>query len=627
MSLWPSWRPLLAATFAVVFCLLAALPVAHLAQADSSPAEDQYLSPGEMSLSSDGSQVYVVCEQSDELLALDPDTGKILRRVGVGHQPRGLAVAQNGQQIYVSNSWDDTISVIDAESFRLVRTLRDGAEPSGLVLDREGTSLYVANRISNDISILDPKTGIEKKRLLAGRGSSYLAISPDGSRVYGTHIYPNPRASRTPPESEITVIDTDRQIVVDRISLPSIAGVFHIATSNDGRLNVVGELRPKNLVPLAHVAHGWALDNSLTLFGEDVGTPVQIPLDELEGYTSLPFSVVISRDKSRIYVSAASSDTVAVIDTKLLLTYIHAHRRSFVNDLSAAGNYLIARIQVGKNPRGLLFTRDGKHLLVSNRLDDTISVIDTTTNTVVSVFDLGGPKKPSAWRRGEQNFYSAKYSFQGQFSCANCHLDSTFDALEWDLEPDGFGEDIVDNRLLEDVRDTEPYKWNGGNPDLPTECGPRTEKYFFRSQGFSQKELADLALYVRSLPPRPNRFRLPNGQLTPAQERGKAIFNRIRDKHRNPIPQEKQCAFCHSGPKYTSKRQFDVGTGKATDRSPVFDTPQLTNVALTAPYLHDGSARTLEEIWTVFNPNDIHGVTNDLTKDELNDLIEYLRTL
>ena len=66
---------------------------------------------------------------------------------------------------------------------------------------------------------------------------------------------------------------------------------------------------------------------------------------------------------------------------------------------------------------------------------------------------------------------------------------------------------------------------------------------------------------------------------------------------------------------------------KPTDRSPSIDTPQLTERRLSAPYLHDGSARTLEEIWTVFNPKDTHGVTNDLTKDELNDLIEYLRTL
>jgi cytochrome c peroxidase len=69
-----------------------------------------------------------------------------------------------------------------------------------------------------------------------------------------------------------------------------------------------------------------------------------------------------------------------------------------------------------------------------------------------------------------------------------------------------------------------------------------------------------------------------------------------------------------------------VGTGKSVDNSSVFDTPQLMSLALTAPYLHDGSAASLEEIWTVYNPHDRHGRTNDLTKDELNDLIEYLRT-
>jgi cytochrome c peroxidase len=195
------------------------------------------------------------------------------------------------------------------------------------------------------------------------------------------------------------------------------------------------------------------------------------------------------------------------------------------------------------------------------------------------------------------------------------------------LEPDGFGKDIVDNRLLENLAGTEPFKWNGGNPDLPTECGPRTEKYFFRSQSFGDHELTDLVTFIFSLPNRPNRNRLPNGELTPAQERGKAIFERMRSKNGKPIPPENQCGFCHSGAKFTNRQQLDVGTGKPTDRSPLIDVPHLLNVAHSAPYLHDGSAQSLEEIWTVFNPKDKHGVSNDLTKDELNDLIEYLKTL
>ena len=139
---------------------------------------------------------------------------------------------------------------------------------------------------------------------------------------------------------------------------------------------------------------------------------------------------------------------------------------------------MTARIPVGRNPRGALLSPDGKRLYVANRLDDNISVIDTSSDKVISTIDLGGPKTVNALRRGEQLFFTADYAFQGQFGCANCHLDATIDGLQWDLEPDGFGKDIVDNRSLENLAGTEPFKWNGGNPDMPTECGPRTEKFF-----------------------------------------------------------------------------------------------------------------------------------------------------
>ncbi|MFZ0430739.1 MAG: heme transporter CcmC, partial [Acidobacteriota bacterium] len=57
-----------------------------------------------------------------------------------------------------------------------------------------------------------------------------------------------------------------------------------------------------------------------------------------------------------------------------------------------------------------------------------------------------------------------------------------------------------------------------------------------------------------------------------------------------------------------------------------FDVPHLTNIYASAPYLHDGKARTLEEIWTLYNADDTHGVTKDMTNQDLNDLVEYLKT-
>ena len=629
----PIAAPILALIFTLILVTTAATP---LAKQSGPEAADRYLSPIEMALSPDGRLLYVVCQASDELRVVDIQSGKVVGAVPVGHVPRGIVLSPDGRQIYVTNSWSDTVSVIDVATLRTVRTLPTGFEPTGIVSDRSGETLYVANRLSSDISVIDVSTGQEIKRLLAGRGASYLALSADGKFVYSTHIYPNAGAFRTPPNSEITVIDTARQTVVDRKRLHNVAGVFHVALSADGKLGVAAQLRPKDLIPLAHVEHGWVFGDSLTLFGDDVGgRTVQVPIDELDRYYALPWGVAITPDKSKIFVTTAGSENVTVVDVRELLSYVRNSARTrrpssvsnLANDLSASANYVTARIPVGRNPRGALLSPDGKRLYVANRLDDNVSVIDTSSEKVVSTIDLGGPKTVNALRRGEQMFFTADYAFQGQFGCANCHLDATIDGLQWDLEPDGFGKDIVDNRSLEDLAGTEPFKWNGGNPDMPTECGPRTEKYFYRSQSYNSQELTDVVTFVYSLPYRPNRYRLPNGELTPAQERGKAIFERTKYKNGNPIPEKNQCAYCHSGPKYTNQQQVDVGTGKSTDRSPVIDVPQLPNVAYSAPYLHDGSARSLEEIWTVFNPKDTHGVSNDLTKDELNDLIEYLKTL
>ena len=590
--------------------------------------KEHYLSPIEMTFSPDGQLLYVVCQDSDEVRVIGTKSAKVVASIKVGHVPRGIAISRDGSRLYVTNAWSDTVSVIDAATREVIQTLSAGFEPSGVVVDHAGGILYVANRLSGDVSVVDLSTGQETKRLLAGRGASYLSLSPDGKRIYCTHIYPNPAAFRSQPASEITVIDTENQRVIERKPLHNVAGVFHLATSSDGKLSVAAQLRPKNLIPLAHVEHGWVFGDSLTLFGEDIGgATVQIPIDELDRYYALPWGVAIAPDKSKIFLTTAGSESVTVVDVRSLLRSVKARGSKLINDLSASADYVTARIPVGHNPRGVVLSPDGKHLYVANRLDDTISVIDTHANTVDSTIDLGGPKNVDALRRGERLFYTADFAFQGQFGCSNCHIDATIDGLQWDLEPDGFGKDIVDNRSLENLAGTEPFKWNGGNPDMPTECGPRTEKFFFRSQSFTQQQLTDLVTFVYSLPYRPNRYRLANGELSPAQERGKTIFERTKAKNGHDIPETNQCNYCHSGPKYTNQKQIDVGSGKETDRSPVIDVPQLPNVAYSGPYLHDGSARSLEEIWTVFNPKDTHGVTNDLTKDELNDLVEYLKTL
>ena len=90
---------------------------------------------------------------------------------------------------------------------------------------------------------------------------------------------------------------------------------------------------------------------------------------------------------------------------------------------------------------------------------------------------------------------------------------------------------------------------------------------------------------------------------------------------------EVACAECHRGPLYTDLRSHDLGSGGPLDRRCDFDTPSLIECCATAPYLHDGRATTMMDVLTTFNPRDRHGKTSHLTKQALDDLVEYLLSL
>ncbi len=84
---------------------------------------------------------------------------------------------------------------------------------------------------------------------------------------------------------------------------------------------------------------------------------------------------------------------------------------------------------------------------------------------------------------------------------------------------------------------------------------------------------------------------------------------------------------CQGGDSLLAVDPADVGSANKYDTLKAFDVPQLDRVYENGPYLHNGEVLTLEEIWTVLNNNDTHGVTSDMRKEQMNDLIEFLKTL
>jgi cytochrome c peroxidase len=223
-------------------------------------------------------------------------------------------------------------------------------------------------------------------------------------------------------------------------------------------------------------------------------------------------------------------------------------------------------------------------------------------------------------------FTTAAYTFQHQFSCRSCHPDGHVDGLSYDFDGDGIGDNLLDNRSLQGVAGTGPFKWNGKNPTLEIQCGPRFAKVLMRTDPFPPKQLRDLTTFIHSLPP-PRVARNKDGKLTPAQEHGRAIFFATKTPDGKEIPLSNRCVTCHPPPLYSVRLPFNVGTKGNYDTTGVFDTPHLLGVADTAPYLHDGRGQTLEELWTIYNTNGMHGVSSYMNKIQLNDLVEFLKTL
>jgi mono/diheme cytochrome c family protein len=354
----------------------------------------------------------------------------------------------------------------------------------------------------------------------------------------------------------------------------------------------------------------WGID---TQPGESSRAKV---LDEPGRAYADPSDVVLLPDQRHALVACAGADTVLALRTDKFVsanygpvdfTGMHLEGK---DDLALSRHYVVARLQSQANPRRLALSGDGRTVVVSNYLGDSLTVIDARTLQTVRHIPLGDAK-PDAARRGEILFNSGRMTFQGQFTCASCHPDGGSDGLTWDLTRDGIG-NFMNTRALWGVRVTAPYGWMALSPTLADRVsGTLRTLQHHEPQG---TEVADLVSYLKTLDwPRP----LPQRPAdAPAIARGQALF---QGKGR--------CASCHRGEALHDIHPHDVGTRVRGDTGDRFDTPALRALARTAPYLHHGRAVTLEEVFTRYNASHRHGRAHPLSREELADIITYLKSL
>jgi cytochrome c peroxidase len=245
-----------------------------------------------------------------------------------------------------------------------------------------------------------------------------------------------------------------------------------------------------------------------------------------------------------------------------------------------------------------------------HRILDAVDAIDTTTPNAELVAE------------GKRLFREPSLYLQG-LSCQSCHTEGGANAeLGPQIHPTS-PDDFVGPRdppALWGIADTAPYLWTGSFPTLD-ELMARDIRLFFKDANATAERVAALVAYLRSLEPPRSAFDL--GTMSSAALRGQQLFQG-----------KAGCISCHMGPLLTDNRLHNTLVPQAPGANDpgapnpphAFNTPQLRDVANTAPYMHNGVLATLRQVVEFYDKTASTAPLN-LTEQQIDDLVAYLRAL
>ena len=549
-----------------------------------------------VAVSPDGRLVVAVNPDSNSITLVNAITLAVVAEIPVGDDPRTLSLTPDSKMALVANHGSATLSTVDLGHAVEFTQYPVGSMPYGVVTN--GIQAFVTEFGLGTVSVFDLKTGEFSTRIPVDAFPSGLALSRDGQSLFVTHLF----------TGLVTVIDLLTSTVRGTASTGADTNLSQfVVIAPDGTKAYLPQTR-SNITNTALLFDTtvFPVVNVLDMAKLQLLVPERITLDTADEPVNMPFAAALSPDGKTLYLANAGSDDVSVIDLST--------------------NRKLAHLAVGANPRGIAITPDGSRIFVNNVLDGTLSVINAKTLTVTDTIPVTEIPIAAPVLLGKKLFNSAAepaLTTDNWISCATCHFDGTMDARTWLGFPDG----PRNTPSLVGVAQTLPIHWSGDLDELQDVeitieeiqfgngliAGKAHDSLGPPHSGISE-ELDALATYIASI-------EIPLSPYGGDREvigRGRSVFEALN------------CHTCHTPPLYTDLQLHDVGTGDPTTeknshgRGTNFDTPSLRGIWLTAPYFHDGSAATLQQ---VLRAGTTHNVSDNIDESELKDLIDFMRAL
>ncbi|HEY0480998.1 MAG TPA: hypothetical protein VGD37_25960 [Kofleriaceae bacterium] len=568
--------------------------------------------PRALVLAPDGATLYVTGQRAGALFAIDLPTRRV-RSVAVGSEPVGVAVSADGATVFVACTQDATVVAVGVAADRLEVTARVAvpAAPWSLGWSPGDNALVVTHFLGGGITAIDP-------------------VAPGGPAVRATWALPDtaPRGDRRLAHGQVRgVYDVAWRPGGDELWLA------HLLLGTDTaqpELDFASTVFPA--VSIVHAGAGTGTDaggryqTTLSIDAEDVPGVDGAFGDVVSG----PHAIAFTPDGAYALIVDAGSEDVLAIDARA--------------GIEAA----LLRPLPGHLPEGIAIAPDGSVAYIDERNTGDVAVVrlDRTAGLALSVDGAPIPRfttdpMPAALRLGQHLFYSANsdeypVTQNHWVACASCHLEGRSDAVTWRFAqgprdtPSNAGGMLGTGFLFRTATRTRVQDyWHTINEEQGGDLDPDT----------AAPLLDALAAYVNFGIPLP----VPPTTDPARVARGRAIFERP----------DVGCASCHAGPRFTDSgegnpqlaldgelRLHDVGTcvtGGVWPDTPVddvdghprtacaLDTPSLSGVASSAPYLHDGSAPTLRDV--LERTRGRMGDISSLSPADEDALVEYLRSL
>ncbi|WP_225409924.1 c-type cytochrome [Stigmatella hybrida] len=561
-------------------------------------------------------------------------------RLKVGVEPMGLAVSADGQTLFVVNTamldTTETGSVAAFDTATLAKRweLPVGEEPRGIALREDGTALVTLHRsgevVQLDLSsrdrpkVLKASTGLYERAnatlllrrgpggsaqefpgtLFHARGMTDVVVSPDGRRAFATAQWAREDPVVTP-------------------GMPDSGGGGGSLYGGGGPCGTGAIASPGIVTFEADTAEPLVDDHSQTCHedGNPDYPPNTITSPDPSHPVQGPIASVVDATGAWLYVVNRETNNVAVIPTD---------RRSG-EDLSRRPGVTTSTVRqlvrVGSGPTGIALSRDGRRAYVYNGFDHTLSRLVGDGTGTVNIREeeprlkLAGDVLPPEVVMGRKLFFSAldtrMTASNVGAACSTCHHDVRDDGHTW-MFPDGPRQTpTIAGRM---IPQTGPFHWSGEFSSL-SDFLDTTVRHRMGGGMVDAFMTAQLTAFMDAAPAPDNPYQ--REQMTEAQIRGSQVFLKAR------------CDECHAGQALTNNNQANVGTFVLTGAQPDIEavrklglnTPSLLGLARSAPYLHDGSAKTLRERIFQTRYTDQHGKTSQLSDAEVEDLVEFLRTL